>query len=77
MNDIHKVCLSCRHFRLEQRERGLCRVEKNPARKYPNKRPDDDCGRWQNCGQQYFIRLGWLKAQIKAAAEAAAEGNGS
>jgi len=73
MKDERKICLSCKHFRLERRESGLCRVEKDRAKNYPNKRPDEECLKWQNCGQQYFIRLGWLKAQAKAAEEAAAK----
>ncbi len=69
MNDVKKVCLSCRYFRLEQIGKGLCRVEKDRTRRYPDKSPDDHCQKWQNCGQQYFIRMGWLKAQTRAAEE--------
>jgi len=24
---------------------------------------DDICERWQNSGQQYYIRVGWLKSE--------------
>jgi hypothetical protein len=57
-----KICLGCRHFRLEDIHSGICRVEKkgNP---YPMKLHTDSCESWAGCGQQYFIRLGWIKSK--------------
>jgi len=26
---------------------------------------DFSCEQWQDCGQQYYIRLGWLKGQAE------------
>jgi len=26
---------------------------------------DYSCEQWQDCGQQYYIRLGWIKGQAK------------
>ena len=63
MNDVKKICLTCKHFRLESVEAGLCRVNKGQDKNYPTKQKNDDCVRWHDCGQQYFIRLGWIKAQ--------------
>ena len=63
MKGVKKVCLSCKYFRLERVDRGLCRVDKDSDKNYPLKQKNDDCVRWQDCGQQYFIRLGWIKAK--------------
>jgi len=30
---------------------------------YPLKRNEDTCPSWRDCGQQYYIRLGWIKAK--------------
>lgn len=64
MNGVTKICLSCKYFRLESVEKGLCRVDKDTDKNYPVMEKNDDCARWHNCGQQYFIRLGWIKAQV-------------
>ncbi len=63
MNSVKKICLSCKYFRLESVEQGLCRVDKDKEKKYPTKDKNDGCARWHNCGQQYYIRLGWIKAE--------------
>ena len=63
MNGVKKICLSCKYFRLESVEKGICRVDKENNKNYPTKKNDDVCARWQDCGQQYFIRLGWIKAE--------------
>lgn len=65
MMSVKPVCLSCKYFRLENVDKGLCRVDKGSGQKYPAKHPGDHCDRYQNCGQQYYIRLGWIKAQDK------------
>ena len=64
-----KMCLNCRHFRLDDIHSGICRVQKglNP---YPMKLHSDFCDLWHNCGQQYYIRTGWIKSKL-----AEAEGN--
>jgi len=62
MPDYRKMCLSCHYFRLTQKELGLCRVDKKVA-EYPHKLIEDSCEKWRDAGQQYFIRLGWLKAR--------------
>ena len=63
MKGLEKICLSCKYFRLENVDRGICRVDKASDKNYPVKQKNEDCGRWQDCGQQYFIRLGWIKAK--------------
>ena len=60
----HKgCCLSCKFFRLDTPESGVCRLVKDVARNYPPKGIDDTCEQWKDSGQQYFIRIGWIKAK--------------
>lgn len=63
MRGVPQCCLSCKFFRLVETELGLCRVEKMVEAGYPAKHPDDSCGKWRDSGQQYFIRVGWIKAR--------------
>lgn len=63
MRGVEKICLSCRHFRLHDVDQGVCRVNKASDKNYPVKARIDRCGFWQDCGQQYFIRLGWIKGK--------------
>ncbi|MGB3224734.1 MAG: hypothetical protein WBB23_18165 [Desulforhopalus sp.] len=63
MKGVKKICLSCKYFRLESVDNGICRVDKEIDKNYPTKGKDDNCVNWKDCGQQYFIRLGWLKAK--------------
>lgn len=63
MKSVMKNCLSCKYFRLETVDAGICRVMKNSDKNYPSKNQTDDCVEWKDCGQQYYIRLGWIKAQ--------------
>lgn len=59
-------CLSCKFFKLENTQKGWCRVEKRGDREeYPQVSRDDSCPQWTDSGQQYFIRRGWIKAQEK------------
>ena len=72
MQQVKKMCLSCKHFRLEDIHSGLCRVKKmNP---YPMKLTTDHCDFWRNCGQQYYIRLGWIKSKTAALQEETEKG---
>jgi hypothetical protein len=64
MKGVDKICLSCKYFRLESVGNGICRVDKDRDKNYPVTGKDDNCAKWQDCGQQYFIRLGWLKSKI-------------
>lgn len=64
-----KTCLSCKKFRLEDPYSGLCRLDSS-AEHYPMKRTDDSCERWQDGGQQYYIRTGWIKRALAKEKEA-------
>ena len=63
MQNKLKICLCCKHFRLESVDAGLCRVDKDIDKNYPVLDKSGHCRRWSDCGQQYFIRLGWIKAK--------------
>ncbi len=60
---MEKSCLQCHYFKVEGLQSGVCRLEKGPAAPRPMKKLDDSCENWRDCGQQYHIRLGWLRAQ--------------
>lgn len=63
MYTVKKICLSCKYYRLTDEVSGVCRVDKKTVNPSPWKANEDTCDRWQDCGQQYFIRTGWIKAQ--------------
>lgn len=58
-----KICLSCRNFSLQDPYSGVCKVVKGLAT-YPLKATEDTCDQWRDCGQQYFIRTGWIKGRL-------------
>lgn len=64
MNGVKKECLSCTFFRLKAIDAGICRVDRNLSKDFPIKKTQDICERWSDAGQQYYIRTGWIKAQI-------------
>ncbi len=66
MQSGQKICLCCKYFRLESVDAGLCRVDKDTDKNYPAKNNNDHCLNWHDCGQQYFIRLGWIKSKTDA-----------
>jgi hypothetical protein len=55
-----RTCLNCKTFRLEDTQSGICRVDKT-VESYPMKGIKEGCERWVDAGQQYHIRLGWIK----------------
>ena len=58
------ICLSCKHFRPVDAFRGKCRVDRltvDPSA-YPLMKHQDCCEYWKDAGQQYFIRVGWVKS---------------
>jgi hypothetical protein len=68
---MNQICMSCKFFKIEDVFSGCCKEpskksgdDKNTLR-YVKK--DDSCEQWHDCGQQYYIRLGWIKAQQKQA----------
>lgn len=58
-----KICLSCRHFSLQETHTGVCKLVKGHA-SYPVKATEESCEQWRDCGQQYFIRTGWIKGRL-------------
>lgn len=66
MKTIKKICLNCKHYRLDDIHSGVCRVEKKADGVYPQKKNEDNCDRWHDCGQQYYIRKGWIQARERA-----------
>jgi hypothetical protein len=61
------TCMNCKHYKVEDALSGYCRAEKvqgsdNTGQK-AMVRHDHNCPQWADCGQHYYIRLGWLKAQ--------------
>lgn len=60
------TCISCKYFRIEDPLSGFCRALSREQEKTSGQktmvRTDDSCGKWVDCGQQYYIRLGWVKA---------------
>ncbi len=63
MKTKEKSCLCCNFFRLKEVDKGVCRVEKKSDKDYPLKGNEESCPKWQDSGQQYYIRLGWIKAR--------------
>lgn len=62
-DDSLKCCLRCNYFRLNSISSGLCKKEKNESGNYAEKSIEDQCVSWIDCGQNYFIRKGWIKSQ--------------
>jgi hypothetical protein len=58
-----KICLSCRHFSLQETDSGVCKVDKG-LDSYPMKMTEESCDQWLDCGQHYFIRTGWIKGRL-------------
>jgi len=60
---MKKTCLNCKKYHPLDEESGRCRVDRNKVEpsNYPVMKHEDLCERWQDAGQQYFIRIGWLK----------------
>lgn len=69
MKKPEKICLSCQHFHLVDEQEGKCRVDKGRIDKneYPVKQQEDTCSYWQDGGQQYYIRVGWIKSMKEKA----------
>jgi hypothetical protein len=63
MKGVKEQCLSCKFFRLLETDSGVCRVDKGGGVDYPSKQTVEYCAKWRDSGQQYFIRVGWIKAR--------------
>ncbi len=66
---MESSCMSCKFFKIEDTMSGYCRVEVREAGDQKAPRPmvklGDICEKWADCGQQYYIRLGWIRSQEK------------
>lgn len=62
---VKKTCLSCKYYKILDTMSGFCRMEilttGNRDAEKPMVQMDSSCKEWIDCGQTYFIRLGWLK----------------
>jgi len=58
------ICMSCSFFRIQSESTGLCRVDSVKKGQGPVQvGVEDSCDRWRDSGQQYYIRIGWIKSQ--------------
>ena len=59
------TCLSCKYYKIKDARTGLCRVEALTSGNHQVDKPEVEavhhCGQWVDCGQTYYIRLGWIK----------------
>ena len=66
---MEKQCLNCKSYKVKDEDGGFCRwsdkEKKSGKRDWPTVQTDQVCDHWQDCGQNYYVRLGWLQAQKK------------
>jgi hypothetical protein len=66
---MKSTCMSCKFFKIEDTVSGHCRVQVRESGNRDAPRPmvkqEDSCAKWADCGQQYYIRLGWARSQDK------------
>lgn len=62
---MEKVCIHCKFLKVEDVYSGVCRKVKGKDAPRPLMRHTDTCADWQDAGQQYSIRKGWIQAQHK------------
>lgn len=71
---MKSTCMNCKFYKVEDALSGYCRAGRgngsDKAARDPMVRHDHACAQWADCGQNYYIRLGWLKA-LQAKKEAA------
>ncbi|MFP7755922.1 hypothetical protein ACLG6S_14945 [Thermodesulfobacteriota bacterium B35] len=64
---METTCLSCKFYKVEDALSGFCRVAVKETGDRDAERPmvraDNGCDKWVDSGQQYYIRLGWIRAQ--------------
>ncbi len=73
---MKQICLNCKRYRPEDECTGRCRLARGKveASEYPVMKHEDHCRFWQDAGQQYFIRAGWLKNMKSKAKEGERQG---
>jgi hypothetical protein len=59
-----RVCLSCKHYRPTDETVGRCRLDRDTIdpTTYPVMTHEDCCESWRDVGQNYHIRIGWVRA---------------
>ena len=71
---MEQTCIRCKYFKVEDHQNGFCRVETmlsgDRTAQKPRVGSGDSCARWVDCGQQYHIRRGWIKAYLEQQAQA-------
>lgn len=59
-------CINCKFYKVKDAITGYCRVlikeTDDKKAEQPMVRDLGSCPKWIDCGQQYHIRLGWIKA---------------
>ena len=65
---MKSTCINCKYYQIEDEISGYCRITiDGKAVKKKGERPmvrqDHSCEEWRDCGQQYYIRLGWIKSR--------------
>ena len=57
------TCLSCTHYRPTGVTVGRCRLDRGKIDPsvYPVMAHEDCCESWQDAGQNYHIRVGWIR----------------
>ena len=63
------TCIRCKFFRMKDADQGLCRVDRSRGAEEIKVLTVHTCGKWEDCGQQYYIRLGWIRGQKKTREE--------
>ena len=70
---MNQICMSCKFYKIEDEFSGYCKEPRNTASDDKADihivKHDDSCEKWKNCGQHYYIRLGWVKAKQKQGAD--------
>ena len=58
-------CLNCKYYQIHDVRSGFCRAQALVHKKKNAEKPlrdiDDHCDDWADCGQTYYIRLGWIR----------------
>jgi hypothetical protein len=67
---MKQICMRCKFFKIEDEFSGYCRelgqaVDNDNSSGRQMVKKDDSCGQWKDCGQQYYIRKGWIRARYK------------
>ncbi len=66
---MKSCCLNCHFYKIKDIANGfcreLCKTTGNKDAEKPLVTAEDSCAKWRDAGQQYFIRLGWIKNKKK------------